>query len=170
VMLDGVIAGKTTLMLGGKATVLASLTPASAGGSIRLQGAVQISTPFATTGNTQINNALLESTLTIKDGAGARTVSFFDSALLGSLFIDTGAGVDSVQLATAGTGIGLSVYAPVKILTGAGADTVALGGDTAGTGLFTYRLVLIDGGLDLAVVTVGTSSNLKIAPVLKNVT
>jgi hypothetical protein len=170
VMLDGVIAGKTTLTLGGKATVQAWLTPASAGGSIRLLGAVQISTPLATTGTTQINNALLESGLTIKDGAGARTVTLFDSSLLGSVAIDTGGGVDTVQLATAGSGVGLSVYGPVKILSGAGADTIALGGDIPGTGLFTYRSVLVDGGVDLAVVTTGTVSNLKIAPVLKNAT
>jgi hypothetical protein len=170
VMLDGVIAGKTTLTLGGKASVLASLTPASADGSIRLLGAVQISTPFAATGTTQINHASLESSLTIKDGAGTRTVSLFDSLILGGVSIDTGGGVDTVQLATAGSEAGLSIYAPVKILTGAGADTIALGGDTPGTGLFTYRTVLVDGGADLATMTIGSTSNLKIAPVIKNAT
>jgi hypothetical protein len=137
---------------------------------LRLLSAVTIST-FGNVGSTLVDNVFAFSSVTIKDGAGARTISVQDSLIIGALTIDSGAGVDTVRLETTGDPGSLYLSGPLSIKTGAGLDVILVGGNDPGTGVTaTLGKIFVDGGPDLADYSVGQASLLQGIPVLKNIT
>jgi hypothetical protein len=170
IAMDGTIAGKVNIAVAGNDVRPVALTSATAEGTLRLLGAVTVATSAATGGGTTlIDNVFADSSITIKDGAGTRTVEIRDALIAGALTIDTGAGVDTVTLAGSGERGNLYLLGALKILAGAGLDAIALGGNDPSTGLSTRGTsIFVDGGLDLASYFVGTASSLDGLPVLKN--
>jgi hypothetical protein len=170
IAMDGTIAGKLNIAVvggDGRNLFVASATPE---GTLRLVGAVTISTSGATAnGLTFIDNVVAESSFTIKDAGGDRMVEIHDALIAGPLSIDTGAGADTVTLVASGDRGNLCLLGALKILTGAGLDAITLGGTDPGTGLSSRGTsILIDGGPELATYVVGTASLLEAVPVLKN--
>lgn len=173
IALDGTIAGKVNVAVAGDHVFPVALSSASADGILRLLSTVNISTFKAKAGtplSTVVDNVFALSSLTIKDGEGARSIVVRDSYILGSLTIDTGAGIDDVKI-EGHSDPGMTVLiGALTVKTGAGLDVITLGGNDPGTGLSTRGKILIDGGADLATYTVGSASLLQGVPVIKNTT
>jgi hypothetical protein len=170
ITMDGTIAGKLNVSViggDGRNLFVASATPE---GTLRLMGAVSISTSGSTAnGLTFIDHVVAESSFTIKDAGGDRVVEIHDALIAGALSIDTGAGADTVTLVSSGDQGNLCLLGALKILTGAGLDAISLGGNDPGTGVSSRGAsIRVDGGSDLATYVVGTASLLEAVPVLKN--
>jgi hypothetical protein len=169
IAMDGTIAGKVNVAIDGSHANPVALTSATADGTLRLLGAVNISTSTTANGTTLVDNVFAESSVTIKDGTGGRLVAVQDSLIKGALTIDTGGGVDTVRLEGTGDPGSLYLLAALRILTGAGLDTIIIGGNDPGTGVtFAVGKIFVDGGPDLAELALGGASLIQGVPVLKN--
>jgi hypothetical protein len=171
IAMDGTIAGKVNVAIDGSHPNPVALTSATADGTLRILGAVNVSTSTVTgNGATLVDNVFAESSVTIKDGAGTRLVSVQDSLIRGALTIDTGGGADTVRLEATGDPGNLHLLSALKIVTGAGLDVILIGGNDPGTGVtFAIAKIFVDGGADLANYAVGMASLVQGTPVLKNV-